>query len=222
MTKNKRSGFTLIELMITLIIVGIVLSAALITMFGYLPKQRLLATVSYLESMLQRGQAEATSRTSWMCVRFDTSAIPQTATLYQETQQDPIIGSDPSWKPHHENCNAAGKEDTKILQIQFKDSVQLAGNEAGTAPCGYGGPVLYIDTTGTPYRCPNTGIECTIASLEILLKNTKMESLTRTREIEFLSTGLIKVIKPNDKGLSITNYAASPQTAPVDMTAGCN
>src|SRR3990172_7916270 len=105
----KKRGFTLLELMITMVIVATLLSAGLITMRGYIPKQRLLSTVSGLENLLSRAQSEATARSHWTCIKFSGSS-PITATLFVDEDSN-----------HGANSDTCGTgTDLKISSLPFK------------------------------------------------------------------------------------------------------
>src|SRR6185436_4021465 len=67
---NFRRGFTIIEIMITLAIIVVLSGLGYITMAGYLPKQRLITTARYLETILQRAQSEAYSRATQVGVHL--------------------------------------------------------------------------------------------------------------------------------------------------------
>ncbi len=78
-------ALTLIELMITLAIVVIILSLAIATMRGYIPKQRLLSSTGDMENTLRQAQTEAIARSYWTCVRFDTSTSPTSVQIRVDT-----------------------------------------------------------------------------------------------------------------------------------------
>lgn len=65
---RKIAGYTLIEIMITLIIATTLISMGVFTLTSYMPKQRLLDALETTEQSLSRAQLEATSRSVWACI----------------------------------------------------------------------------------------------------------------------------------------------------------
>ena len=189
---SKPRAFTLVEVMITLIIVATLLSLGLATMSGYLPKQRLIASVSNLENLLQRAQSEATSRAYWSCVEIQTG-VSTRVELFMDTNSNRVC------------------DDTKITDFQLKDNVQLAGGST----CGSDNPTMgskvtvWFDTTGIPNKCEdNSGtITCTPNDFQIVLSNVKLDSGTKAREVEATRGGLISSVKPGTKGLLTGRWA---------------
>lgn len=57
-----KRAFTLIELMITLVIIALLFGTGYFYMSGYLPRQRLVTTTTYLESLLKETQSKAITK----------------------------------------------------------------------------------------------------------------------------------------------------------------
>ncbi len=201
----KSRGLTLIELMVTLTIVAIVLSLGLITMRGYLPKQRLSASASLLEGLLQRAQSEASARSYWTCIKFDGNTAPITASL---------------WTDKSGNHGSAGGDcgdgaDEQISSVQFKRDIVLAtcGGTNQMVP----GCEVWFDTTGAPKLCANSGCSqfsgimpgtgCISVDFSFVLSNPKLDAGARGKEIEALSGGLVNNVKAGDKGLETSVWA---------------
>jgi len=192
----------MVELMITLVIVGILLSAGLITLRGYIPKHRLLGTVSEMENLLSRAQSEATARSAWACIKFDAGP-PVKATLFAD------MNSNHSSVVTTCGDTVAGVADTQISLTEFKRDITFAGGctENISTSC-----ILWFDNTGSPKRCgacagqaaPAT---CVDFDYQVIMVNPKLESGTRAREIEVLSGGLIQTVKPGEKGANTTLWA---------------
>ncbi|HLG18944.1 MAG TPA: type II secretion system protein [Bdellovibrionota bacterium] len=199
----KPRAFTLVELMITLVIVAILLSAGLITMRGYIPKQRLLSTVSGLENLLSRAQSEATARSHWTCIKFSTSG-PLTAELWVDENSN-----------HAGNLcgdSAAPAADILISSLPFKPDIDFASC-SGTPANVDRTCIIWFDNTGSPKLCAAcqsvSTTACVDHSFQIILKNPNLEATARAREIEALSGGLIQTVKPGEKGLVGTSGAGA-------------
>ena len=190
----------MLELMITVAIICIVLSLAIVTLTGYLPKQRLITTQGLLADLFQRAQTEANARSYWTCVWFDKNATPPTAQIFADTDTT-----------NHGSGNAAcdRQTDTPLTKIAFKDDVDLATGGG----CTYNitkDCVIWFDTTGAPKLCkgystcggtaPNSG--CIDFSYQIVISTSKLATGTRAREVEALAGGLVQAVKPLDKGLA--------------------
>ena len=66
----KHAGLTLVEIMITLVIVATVLGIAAINLGGDTQKKQLTKTVNALYLTLQKAQSEAIRTSKWACVRL--------------------------------------------------------------------------------------------------------------------------------------------------------
>jgi prepilin-type N-terminal cleavage/methylation domain-containing protein len=216
---SKRSGMTLIEIMITMTIVAIVLSVALITMKGYLPKQRLLASISALENLAQRAQAEASARSYWTCIRF-SDTDPIVGTVYVD-----VNGNHGSATTA---CGDTSNGDYSVTSAQFKSKISFASG-AGCTKNITAGCAIWFDTTGAPKVCkdnPGPGncgatdpssSTCLDNSFQIILSSSELATGAKARELEILSGGLIQTVKPIEKGLGSTNsvemWAKNPTIA---------
>lgn len=211
-------GFTLIELMVTLTIVATVLSAALITMRGYIPKQRLISTQSAIENLLQRAQSEASARSYWTCVSVNQQSDGSISMSL-------LVDKD----GNHGNASACGNTgDIPITSITFKTGVTLAnpctGNVTSTS-CA-----MWFDTTGSPKVCaeyggcgvtaPGTGSGCADASFQIVTTTSNLDSLARAREVEAITGGLIQSVKPGLKGLANSGLSTEIWAKAPDIATG--
>jgi prepilin-type N-terminal cleavage/methylation domain-containing protein len=211
MTKRIPRGVTLIELMITMIIAASLLTLGLVTMSGYLPKQRLLSAVQQLEGALQRAQSEANAKGFWSCVKFTGSNSFQ---IWLDNDGN------------HATGGCGGGTDTQIGQTQvFKDRVNLATGsgcaENATLNC-----VVWFETmSGLPKRCAssgtcgsvNPGSGCIDSDFQFVLAQADLSTSTRAREVELTAGGLIQSVKPGEKGLITTLWAKIPEVE----TNGC-
>ena len=207
------TGMTLCELMITLAIIAIVLSIAVITMSGYIPKQRLISAQSQFADLIQRAQTEANARGYWTCIKF-TSGTPLTAQIYLDSDAN------------HGTNNACGTgTDLALTNMVFKDNISLAAATTGCSQNIKTGCRIWFDTTGSPKLCPgdtlsdcgaaagSTGAtNCIDWSYQIVFSNPKLSSTARAREVEVLQGGMVQVVKPTESGLVTSNpmAAASP------------
>ncbi len=215
MKKLPSKAYTLVEMMVTLAILATILSLALISMRGYIPKQRLLGSIGELENFFQRAQAEASSRSYWTCVTFDATSDPISATLWADLASN------------HGNtgaCSDAGGA-REIATTQLKKSVIFAPsgntgcNNNVTPTC-----VVWFDSTGLPKKCANSGAcggtspssSCVDASYQFVLSNPNLEPGTRARELEIISGGLIQGVTLGKKGLDQSFFAKGSS-----LTTGC-
>ncbi len=204
MSSKTLRALTLIELMITLAIVIIILSLAIATMRGYIPKQRLVSSTGVLENTLQQAQTEANARSYWTCVQFDTSTTPTSVQIRVDT------------------ANAHGTSDactssTLLNTTKFKKEVEIATGSGCTynitSSC-----VIWFNTKGSPKICADSGScggvtpssGCADFSFQIVLSTPNLEPMARSREVEVL--GMIQTVKPTEKGLVTTLYARAPGT----------
>ncbi|MFH1018781.1 MAG: prepilin-type N-terminal cleavage/methylation domain-containing protein [Pseudomonadota bacterium] len=214
MLSKSHRAITLIELMITLAIIVIILSLAIITMRGYIPKQRLVSSAGTMENALRKAQTEANARGYWTCVRFsDPTANPLTVEIHVDT-----AGS-------HANSETACQDGALLNTTQLRTDVQIAsGSECTsniTTDC-----ILWFNTAGSPKICSNSGScggtapasGCEDFSYQIVLSTPNLESMARAREVEALIGGMIQAVKPTEPGLLSTLYASAPGTA---TAGGC-
>lgn len=75
------SGFTLIELMITIAVLAIIVSIAAPSISTQLADQRVKSTASVIENALKEAKAESIVRRQDISVVYDASATPKSITL---------------------------------------------------------------------------------------------------------------------------------------------
>lgn len=75
------SGFTLIELMVTIAVLAIIVSIAAPSISTQLANQRVKSTASIIESALKEAKAESIIRRQNVSVIYDASATPKSVTL---------------------------------------------------------------------------------------------------------------------------------------------
>jgi type II secretory pathway pseudopilin PulG len=246
--KIETHSFTLVETMVTLVIVATLLSLGIITLRGYLPKQHLLTSVSTLENLFLRAQQEAVSRSQWVCVRMrgtDQTVKPQGFEVWVDADGDHFTTT---FKP----CGSAG--DLKILEASLKKEVGLRHSGASAPGCMYAMPlpcVVWFNPQGNPMRCgglwtipsevycaflapppvppSNT---CVPFDVQAVVVNPKLATTARAREVEVLRRGLIQVVKPGERGqarvggssIEVWARGATPQAANgcECLTPACN
>lgn len=79
------SGFTLIELMVTIAVLAIIVSIAAPNISTQLANQRVKSTISLIESALKEAKAESVIRRQAIRVIYNTSTTPRTITLENST-----------------------------------------------------------------------------------------------------------------------------------------
>lgn len=143
-------GYTLVELMVTLVIVAIALAAGLITLRGYLPKQRLIATQSGLADLLQRAQSEAGARVRWTCVKFVAVDDKIRAELWVDENDQRAAGA--------ASCGQGGTpapQDFRLVTYPFRRKVAFPTSPT-SAPCNgtvRQSDVIWFDTQGFARTC---------------------------------------------------------------------
>lgn len=75
------SGFTLIELMVTIAVLAIIVSIAAPNISTQLANQRVKSTVSLIENALKEAKAESVIRRQDIRVIYNTSTTPRTITI---------------------------------------------------------------------------------------------------------------------------------------------
>ncbi len=75
------SGFTLIELMVTIAVMAIIVSIAAPSISTQLANQRVKSTASIIEDALKEAKAESIIRRQNVSVIYDASATPKSVTL---------------------------------------------------------------------------------------------------------------------------------------------
>jgi prepilin-type N-terminal cleavage/methylation domain-containing protein len=208
---------TLIELMITLAIVVIVLSLAIATMRGYIPKQKLITSSGILETCLQRAQTEANSRSYWTCIKFNsTPGNPISAEVRVDKEGKHGNGTaNPCTGPLLQTCQF--KSDIIIPPPTGKCARNMNVNDC----------IIWFDSTGSPNVCSNSGncggeisaitAGCVPAGYQIVLSNPNLDAGAKAREVEALVGGLIQTVKPSEKGLDSYFYARGTG----DTNTGC-
>ena len=207
MKKVRPQGFTLIELMITLIIIGVVLSLGVMTLRGYIPKQRLLTSISAIENLMQRAQSEANARSYWTCIQFTKTDGILSGTIYADDDGD------------HNSVNTASActDDLQISVTQLKSDIDFPSG-TGCSNNINQNCIIWFDTTGSPKLCPSSGGNCgqtavgtcTDATFQVVLANAKLDSTAKAREVEAIAGGLVQLVKPGNKGLDEGLWALAP------------
>lgn len=199
MAMNRReSGYTLIEIMITLIVMVSIMSLGVFTLSSYLPKQRLLNGVETTEQALSRAQLEATQRSAWSCISLNTT------NNYLEIRIDTNADR---------TCQST---DQFVTSMQLHPDIQyVACSNGGESSFSFASnAAVWFDSAGVPKVCASG--TCTPQSFQFILRNPNLPSNNRAREVEALSSGLISIIDRNQMGYMQGVFAASG-----DLPTGC-
>jgi type II secretory pathway pseudopilin PulG len=206
MSRKRDCGLTLVELMVTLGIALLVLGLALTTMRQYIPRQRLISSQGAVENLLNQAQSEATARTTWTCITFDMTSRPVTLQLRADTG-----------KAHGNEGACGASNSTLIATTQLKPDVVIPGDSVNCSMNVLYNCILWFGPSGSPKICPNSGwcgvtrpepgSPCIDSDIQIVLSNRDLDGQARAREVEVLAGGLIRSVKPSDKGLDPSFYA---------------
>ena len=82
--RNTSSGFTLIELMVTIAVLAIIVSIATPNISTQLANQRVKSTVSIIESALKEAKAESIIRRQNIAVIYNSASNPKTIILQND------------------------------------------------------------------------------------------------------------------------------------------
>lgn len=149
--KNK-NGFSLIEMVIVIAIIGILAAIALPTFFSWLPNMRLKSTARDLYSNIQKAKLEAAKRNVCTGVSFTTVVYPVTGGGYTVFIDDGTGGGNP--------CDGTQHVDEGTLSSNVvEQDVSL------TSASNIGGPATICFTP--------TSVICSSQSGNIQLRNSK-------------------------------------------------
>lgn len=186
---RKIAGYTLIEIMITLIIATTLISMGVFTLTSYMPKQRLLDALETTEQSLSRAQLEATSRSVWACINFIAAPAGQAPSLEVRMDSD--------------SDRVCESTDQLITTQQLRPNISFAAC-TGTGSAGaensfdFSSSALWFDTSGVPRNCVLT--TCTPTSFQLVVRNSDLSPSNMAREVEAVSSGLIAIVNRNEKG----------------------
>lgn len=189
----------MLEIIITMVIAVSITLLGVFTMASYLPKQRLLDSVETTEQMLSRAQLEATSRSTWACVKYDDTT--STLTVYMDNSGD-----------HLTSLSACGNStDAMITSQRLRENVSI------TSTCGFNiaATPLWFDSAGVPKVCTAVGT-CNAQSAQLIVTSSKLPSNNCAREVEAISSGLIAIVPRGELGYDTTVFAKS-----ASQPAGC-
>ena len=188
---------TLVELMITVMILASLLTIGIVTLRGYFPKAYLITSAQIVEQGLERAQTEAVARNLWTCLTLDSSNSVQ---VYVDTGGNHYNASPACTGTGYSPIGAA---------IALKGRTTFASCSSPSFPM-----TIWFDTKGQPNTCASSS--CTPGDFQIVVTNPQLFIKAKAREIEATSGGFIQIAKPGTKGIITTNWANSPT-----QTGGC-
>ncbi len=188
---EQHRGFTLMEVMVTLIIVIIVSALGFISMSGYIPKQRLITTARYIENILLRAQSEAYSRSERVGVHFRKLG-------------DDIVGElflDNGSTDYTRDLS----EEPALTSMTFRSGVDFVPNGACSAVmtstatnCDFGASNnCYAFFSSSGEAIDNSGSP---ADYQLFVYTERLEPGSNAREVELLSSGLVQMLKQSQTG----------------------
>lgn len=137
-------GFTLVELMVVIAVVGVLLMLAAPSFRDFMLVQRLKGIQAQLVTDLQFARSEAAARGAEVHVQFklpsDVVAM-SCYTLYVDTSVDPHLKCDCS-QPEGSRCSALTSTEIRTVQIPIRREVRLA------LPSGQAPAFAFFPTTG--------------------------------------------------------------------------
>jgi type II secretory pathway pseudopilin PulG len=201
--KRNFFGYTLLEIMITLIIAAGIIAMGIITLQNYIPRQRLLDSLETVEQTLNRAQFEANSRSVWTCIAYDNST--KTLTVYADMNANHDTGGITA-------CGDGG--DLPLTTQSLRQGVTFA--PFSDKSFSFSPRPLWFDSTGVPKDC-NAGV-CSPISAQIIVTDSELATATRAREVEALSSGLIATVDRGAAGYVGTLFA---KTATMTGSGAC-
>jgi prepilin-type N-terminal cleavage/methylation domain-containing protein len=207
MSKKYNPGFTLVELLITLVIIATLFGTSYVYMSGFLPKQRLSSSIMMLLNVLKMEQSHATTKSArygvvfksdgacgffdsivqnWMCDHCTNVNIPSTCA---ECSSSCIA-----------NCSCSEMLGEKSIKFKERITIPATGcTSLSVVPASNVRDTIIFNFQGFAYRKPvnpeTTGV---LNSFEIYLKST--DSNVGVKEIEVNSSGLIEMVKLSSPG----------------------
>lgn len=208
---KNRFGFTLIEIMITVVVLISLTMMAVFTMTNYIPKQRLLDSLETAEQTLSRAQMEATARSTWSCVQIgvDPDTNVKTLSVFMDSST-----------PFHGAAGACGTgSDLPITKQALRTNVIFApssnsgcsgtGSSGSEATFDFSSGEVWFDTAGVPKECMPSGT-CVARSFSFVVTSSDLSTTNKAREVEAISSGLIAIVNRNEKGYMDGVYARTP------------
>lgn len=195
--KNQSLAYTLVEIVITIFIAASLFAMGVFTLQTYLPKQRLLDSMETIEQTLNRAQFEATSRSTWSCIKYDTAT--KILTVYMDTNLNHTSGP----------TGCGDGTDMLITNQSLKDGVgfpnPVCSNGGNSSYDSVTDGPIWFDSTGIPKSC--AGGVCTTTSFQVFVTSANLPASNKAREIEAVSSGLISIVERNSPGYITTLFA---------------
>lgn len=203
MVQRKEAAFTLVELIITMVIIAILTVISTVTLMGYLPKHRLSATARTMEMTLQRAQSEAQGKGLMTAVHFYNSGGQ---CYYQLCYDDAPSSAPDSYLTlsggggNQDTCRTATPCGANITLVSRSncgnDASVLDANAAAAATTD--GSVIYFKPDGQCYSYNGASLDN--KSWQIFLRSSDLDKSANEKEIEVLETGLISLPKADKPG----------------------
>jgi type II secretory pathway pseudopilin PulG len=208
--KRQNSGITMVELMVTIVVVAGTATLGIATLRGYLQRQQLLRSAQVVEDAMQRGQAEATARSKWVCVRFlgqTTGPRIFVDLIDAHSMANQPWGCGPNPDP---NGPPWVREIGTVLGSRFRGKVTIA---ACSSVIQYESPYgpqswVWFNTAGQPQWC--AAGYCSPIDVQIVVSHPTLPSGAKSLEVEITSGGMIHRPKVGEKGLVPSIWAKSP------------
>lgn len=180
--RRRQSGFTLTEIIITLVVMIVLTVIAVIMMSGSIQRQNLKATVDQLADNLKQAQIEALGNNRWVGVCFKQSSGNYYSQIYY-----PALNA--SNRPTDVDCVAA---ETKTHKRDFRTDVTLCPTcDANVAA----NKSVLFNPKGVAVSSANVA-----TNYQICVWSTKLAVGTCAREIEVNTSGRIRALNQGEAG----------------------
>jgi len=200
MIRRSEKGFTIIELIITLVIVSILMGSGYMYMSGILPKQRFNSSASGLLNLLLLTQSNAITKGTRYGVVIKNITVGTTVTTFACSFRDTADAGHTDYVCDDCACDGcfcgemAGQK-----WIQFKQGINLFGCDNAPAtslqPWVAGSAVTVLDTIGFNIKGFSYNKSGNLANFSIFLRSAELTPGIQVKEIEVNSGGLIELIK---------------------------